>query len=166
MSARKTLLIVYHSMTGGTRQMAEAARAGAAAETGAEVRLLHATQAGPADVLAADGYLFATPENLAAISGQLKDFFDRCYYAALDQVNGRPYASLICAGSDGQSAARQIERIATGWRLKSVAEPLIVCTHAQTTEAILAPKRIGADALAQCRALGEALATGLALGVF
>ena len=166
MSARKTLLIVYHSMTGGTRQMAEAVRAGAAAETGVEVRLLHATQAGPADVLAADGYLFATPENLAAISGQLKDFFDRCYYAALDQVNGRPYASLICAGSDGQSAARQIERIATGWRLKSVAEPLIVCTHAQTTEAILAPKRIGADALAQCRALGEALATGLALGVF
>ncbi|MEO5606422.1 MAG: NAD(P)H-dependent oxidoreductase [Polaromonas sp.] len=166
MSARKTLLIVYHSMTGGTRQMAEAARAGAAAETGVEVRLLHATQAGPADVLAADGYLFATPENLAAMSGQLKDFFDRCYYAALDQVNGRPYASLICAGSDGQSAARQIERIATGWRLKSVAEPLIVCTHAQTTETILAPKRIGADALAQCRALGEALATGLALGVF
>ncbi len=166
MSARKTLLIVYHSMTGGTRQMAEAARAGAAAETGVEVRLLHATQAGPADVLAADGYLFATPENLAAISGQLKDFFDRCYYAALDQVNGRPYASLICAGSDGHNAARQIERIATGWRLKPIAEPLIVCTHAQTTQAILAPKHIGADDLERCRTLGEAMAAGLALSVF
>ncbi len=162
----KTLLIVYHSLTDGTRQMAEAARAGAAAESGVDVRLLRAVQAGPADVLAADGYLFATPENLAAMSGQLKDFFDRTYYAVLDQVNGRPYASLICAGSDGQNAARQIERIATGWRLKPVAEPLIVCTHAQTPQAILATKQIGAPDLERCRALGEAMATGLALGVF
>lgn len=167
MNASKTLLIVYHSMTGGTRQMAEAARDGAAAEgQGVQVRLLHASEAGPDDVLSADGYLFATPENLAAISGQLKDFFDRSYYAALDHLNGRPYASLICAGSDGQNAARQIARIATGWRLKPVAEPLIICTHAQTTEAILAPKRIAAAELERCQALGEAMGAGLALGVF
>lgn len=167
MNASKTLLIVYHSMTGGTRQMAEAARDGAAAEgQGVQVRLLHACEAGPDDVLSADGYLFATPENLAAISGQLKDFFDRSYYAALDRINGRPYASLICAGSDGQNAARQIARIATGWRLKPVAEPLIICTHAQTTEAILAPKQIASAELEQCRALGEAMGAGLALGVF
>ena len=166
MTSPKTLLIVYHSMTDGTRQMAEAARAGAAAEGSVNVRLLHAAQAGPADVLGADGYLFATPENLAAISGQLKDFFDRCYYAALDRINGRPYASLICAGNEGRNAARQIERIATGWRLRPVAEPLIVCTHAQTPEAILAPKQIPVDELTRCRALGEALAAGLALGVF
>jgi multimeric flavodoxin WrbA len=146
--------------------MVEAARAGAALEGGCTVRLLHAAQAGPADVLAADGYVFATPENLAAISGQLKDFFDRSYYGVLDQVNGRPYACLVCAGSDGSNAARQIARIATGWRLKAVAEPLIVCTHAQTPDAILAPKQIGAADLARCRALGEALAAGLVLGVF
>ena len=130
------------------------------------MRLLHAAQAGPHDVLAADGYVFATPENLAAMSGQLKDFFDRSYYPVLDQVNGRPYASLVCAGSDGSNAARQIARIATGWRLKPVAEPLIVCTHAQTPEAILAPKQIGNEDLERCRALGEALAAGLVLGVF
>lgn len=166
MDAAKTLLIVYHSMTGGTRQMAQAAHDGATAEAGCAVRLLHAAQAGPQDVLAADGLIFATPENLAAMSGQLKDFFDRSYYAVLDRVNGRPYASLVCAGSDGSNAARQIARIATGWRLKAVAEPLIVCTHAQTPEAILAPKQIGGADLERCRALGEALAAGLVLGVF
>ncbi len=166
MSAPKTLLIVYHSLTGGTLQMAEAARAGAALGGGVAVRLLHAAHAGPADVLAADGYLFATPENLAAISGQLKDFFDRSYYAALERINGRPYASLICAGSDGSNAARQLARIATGWRLKAVAEPLIVCTHAQTPEAILAPKQLSDGDLARCHALGEALAAGLELGIF
>ena len=162
----KTLLIVYHSMTGGARQMAEAARAGAAEEGGVAVRLMHATQAGPDDVLGADGYLFATPENLAAISGQLKDFFDRCYYPVLDRINGRPYACLICAGSDGLNAVRQIERIAAGWRLKPVAEPIVVCTHAQTPEAILAPKQIGPADLERCRALGEAMAAGLGMGVF
>ena len=162
----KTLLIVYHTQTGGSRQMAEAAAAGAAGEPEVVVRLLHAPQVAPRDVLAAAGYLFATPENLASMSGLLKDFFDRCYYPALDHLNGRPYASLICAGSDGSGAARQIERIATGWRLKRVAEPLIVCTHAQTPAAILRPKLIPANELERCSELGAALAAGLALGIF
>jgi len=166
MSDLKSLLIVYHSLTGGTRQMAEAARQGAISEAGVSVQMLHASQADAGHVLAADGLVFATPENLAAISGQLKSFFDRTYYAVLDQINGRPYACLVCAGSDGHNAARQIERIATGWRLKPIAEPLIVCTHAQTTEAILAPKHLDDDELERCRALGESMAAGLALGVF
>lgn len=162
----KTLLIVYHSMTGGARQMAEAARDGALAQAAIRVRLMHASEVQAADVVAADGFIFACPENLASISGRMKDFFDRCYYPALDRINGRPYLTLICAGSDGSNAARQIERIATGWRLKAVAEPLIVCTHAQTPEAILAPKRIGQEDLKACGTLGESLACGMALGVF
>ena len=161
-----TLLIVFHSQTGGTLAMAEAAARGAAAEPGVEVRLRHAAAAGPDDVLAADGYLFASPENLAAMAGLMKDFFDRSYYAALDRINGRPYATLVCAGSDGANAARQIERIATGWRLRAIAEPLIVCTHAQTPAAILAPKRIALAELQRCTELGAALAGGLALGIF
>lgn len=162
----KTLLIVYHSFTGGTRQMAEAAARAAQGEEGVTVRLLRAPDAGPADVLAADGYLFAAPENLAALAGLMKDFFDRCYYPVLGQANGRPYAAMICAGSDGSNALRQLERIATGWRLRQVAPSLIVCTHAQTPERILAPKIIGADDLARCAELGAGLAAGLAAGVF
>ncbi|MDR3096733.1 MAG: NAD(P)H-dependent oxidoreductase [Paraburkholderia sp.] len=162
----KTLLIVYHTMTGGTRQMAEAAAAAAREQSGVAVKLQRADATQPEDVLAADGYLFATPENLAAMSGLMKDFFDRSYYAALDRVNGRPYAVMICAGSDGQNALRQIDRIATGWRLKAVAPGVIVCTHAQTPERILAPKTIGASDLERCAELGAGLAAGLALGVF
>ena len=162
----KTLLIVYHSMTGGTLQMAQAARAGAGTEALVAARLLHASEAGPDDLLAADGYIFATPENLAAISGLMKDFFDRSYYQVLEQINGRPYATMICAGSDGQNAARQIERIATGWRLKPVAPPLIICTHAQTKDEILSPKRIGATELELCTDIGAAMASGLAIGIF
>jgi NAD(P)H-dependent FMN reductase len=162
----KTLLIVFHSMTGGTQQMACAAQRAASTEHGVDVRLVAAARATPEDVLSANAYLFATPENLAAMSGGMKDFFDRTYYPALDRIAGRPYATLVCAGSDGTNAARQIERIATGWRLRKVSEPLIVCTHAQTPDAILAPKTISPEDLARCEALGLTLAAGLALGMY
>jgi len=162
----KTLLIVYHSMTGGTRQMAEAALRGARREDTVHASLLRAQDAQPEHVLGADGYLFATPENLASMSGLMKDFFDRTYYAALDRVNGRPYATLVCAGSDGQGAIRQIERIALGWRLKPVAPALLVITQAQTPAAILREKTIAAADLARCEELGATLAAGLDLGLF
>jgi multimeric flavodoxin WrbA len=162
----RTLLIVYHSRTGGAQQMAEAAARGASVEPEVQVRVLPAADAQAVDVLAADGYIFATPENLAALAGAMKEFFDRTYYDVIERINGRPYATLICAGSDGQNAVRQIARIATGWRLREVADPVVVCTHAQTPEAILAPKTIAADALAACAELGAALAAGLEAGIF
>jgi multimeric flavodoxin WrbA len=162
----KKLLIVYHSRTGGTRQMAEAAANAAAGESDIEVQLIAAADAGPKQVLEADGYIFATPENLAAMAGMMKDFFDRTYYPVLDRVAGRAYATLICAGSDGENAARQIARIATGWRLRAIADPIIVCTHAQTPETILAAKTITPEELERCRELGAQLAAGLAMGVY
>ena len=146
----KTLLIVFHSRTGGARQMAEAAAHGAS--TGeVNVRLLRAVDAGADDLLQADAYIFVMPENLAAISGVMKDFFDRTYYGALERLNGRAYMLLVCAGSDGANAVRQAERICTGWRLRRAAESIIVCTQAQTPEKILAPKTIAAEALAALR---------------
>ena len=165
-TSRKTLLLVYHSWTGATEQMIQAVARGAASEPDVAVRLLRAPDAGPDDLLEADGYIFATPENLAAIAGLMKDFFDRSYYGALDRINGRPYASLICAGSDGSNAARQIERICTGWRLRLVADALIVCTHAQTPEDILREKHIGPLDLERCADLGAAIGAGLAMGIY
>ncbi len=144
--------------------MAEAAAEVARGET--DTKLVPADQARPEDVLAADGYIFCAPENLAAISGLMKEFFDRCYYPVLGKIEGRPYAQMICAGSDGENAARQIARIATGWRLKEVQLPLIICTHAQTPEAILAEKTIPRAQLDQCREIGAALGAGLSMGIF
>ena len=153
-------------MTGGTYQMVQAAASGAATEPEVQVNLIHAGEAGPSELLQADGYIFATPENLAMMSGVMKDFFDRTYYPALDRLVGRPYVTLICAGSDGENAARQIQRIATGWRLKAVADPVIVCTYAQTPDEILAQKIIGEFDLQRCEEIGATLAAGLALGIY
>ena len=158
------LLIIYHSRTGGSRQMAEAAYEAARGE--AETVLKRAEEAGPEDLLSADGYVFCAPENLAALSGMMKEFFDRCYYPVLGQIEGRPYALMICAGSDGEGAARQAARIAKGWRLRDVQPPLIVNTRAQTPEEILAEKTIPESKLEKCRELGAALGAGIKMGVF
>ncbi|OXT00448.1 flavodoxin [Notoacmeibacter marinus] len=160
-----SLLIVYHSKTGGTRQMVEAATEAAGSEE-VELTVKQTAQAGPDDLLKADAYLFATPENLAAIAGMMKDFYDRSYYPVLGKIEGRPYAQMVCAGTDGENAARQTARIAKGWRLKPVAEPLIVCTNADSREKILAQKMIPKADLDRCAELGQTLAAGLAMGVF
>jgi hypothetical protein len=96
----------------------------------------------------------------------MKSFFDRCYYPCLGALNGRPYAMIVCAGSDGRNAVAQAERIATGWRLRQIAESRIVCTHAQTSEAILAPKTINEDDQQAAADLGEQIATGLLMGIY
>lgn len=148
-SSTKTLLIVWHSRTDTAYQMAQAALEGAeyaAAELEAtqhlNIVMKRACDVQANDLLDADGYVFCAPENLAALSGEMKEFFDRNYYAVLDQLEGRPYALLISAGSDGSMAAKQAERICTGWRLRPAAPVLIVNTSAQTPEAILASKQI------------------------
>lgn len=161
MTAAPHLLIAWHSRTGGSEALARAAAEGAAA-----AKLVAANDVTPEALQAAGGYLFVGPENLAALSGAMKEMFDRCYYPCLGKLEGRPYATIICAGSDGENAQRQLDRIATGWRLKRVADSMIVNTAAQTPEAILAPKTIAADRLAAARDLGAALAEGLAAGIF
>lgn len=157
-----TLLIAWHSRTGTAEALARAAATGA----GDSARLLAADEVRPADLLGADGYLFACPENLASMSGAMKEMFDRCYYPVLGKIEGRAFATIIAAGSDGEGAQAQIDRIAKGWRLKRVADRVIVNMDAQTPEAILAPKTVPRDRLVEARALGQALAEGLAMGVF
>lgn len=156
------LAIVWHSRTGASEAMARAAAEGA----GDIAQLIPAECADPAMLLAEAAYLFICPENLASMSGVMKDMFDRNYYPLLGQLEGRPYATAIAAGSDGQGAQAQIDRIVTGWRLRRVAPPLIVNMGAQTPEAILAPKQVADADLAACRELGAALGEGLRLGVF
>ena len=162
----KRLAIIWDSMTGGAKALALAAAEGSRGTIGVQVQLLAARDADAHNLLDSDGYLFAFPENLAAISGVMKAFFDRTYYPCLGQIEGRPFAVIVCAGSDGSNAVRQVERIATGWRLRKVADSIIVCTHAQTPEAILAAKVIPEADLQDARALGAAMAEGLSLGVF
>lgn len=156
------IVIAWHSRTGASEAMARAVAEGA----GATGVLVAAADAGPELLLRAAGYVFVGPENLGALSGAMKEMFDRCYYPLLGQVEGRPYATAIAAGSAGQGAEAQIDRIVTGWRLRRVADSLIVNLGAQTPEAILAAKVVPDADLARCREMGMAMAEGIRLGIF
>ena len=150
----KTLLIVFH--TGGvkTAQMAEAVARGARSEPDLRVILKRCADAGPDDVLAADGLILGTPENFGYMSGMMKDFLERIFYACEGKVNGRPYALFVGAGQDGAGAVSSVERIVTGLRLEKRAEPVIGL------------KELNPEVLQRCEELGAAFAAGLALGVF
>ncbi|MBM3383704.1 MAG: flavodoxin [Betaproteobacteria bacterium] len=150
----KTLLLVFH--TGGvkTAQMAEAVARGARTEGGVQVILKRCPEAGPQDLLAADGLILGTPENFGYMSGMMKDFLERVFYACEGKVNGRPWALIVSAGQDGSGAVNSVERIVTGLRLEKRAEPII------------ALKEVTPEILTRCEELGAAFAAGLALGVF
>jgi multimeric flavodoxin WrbA len=150
----KTLLIVYH--TGGvkTARMAEAVESGARSEPGVQVIVKRCADAGPDDLLAADGLILGTPENFGYMSGMMKDFLERVFYACEGKVNGRPYALFVGAGQDGAGAVSSVERIIAGLRLNRIHDPIIGL------------KDLTPEVLSKCEELGAAFAAGLALGVF
>ncbi|RPI72784.1 MAG: flavodoxin, partial [Desulfobacteraceae bacterium] len=114
------ILIVYHSQTGNTEKMALAVADGARSIEGAEVILKKAGEAVLEDLLAADGLAVGTPENFGYMSGMLKDFFDRTFYGAEGKVSRKPFVVFISAGNDGSGALKAIERIALGFKFKTV----------------------------------------------
>ncbi|MDH4109128.1 MAG: flavodoxin family protein [Gammaproteobacteria bacterium] len=156
MSAKRHLLIVYHSQTGSTRQMADAVIRGARHPDidGVEVRVVDPLDAGADDLLWADGLILGTPENFGYMSGALKYFLDRVYYPCLEKVDGKPYALFVRAGNDGTGAVNSIQRILKGLALKQVQEPVLVVGEFEDSR------------LAECEELGMTMAAGLAAGVF
>ncbi len=150
----KKLLIVYHSQGGGTRKMADAVLAGAQEETGVETRMRPALEADVEDLLGTDAVIFGTPENFGYMSGALKDFFDRTFYPAQGKVDQLPYALFVKCSNDGSGAVFNIERIAKGYPLRRVAEPVV---HQGDVDQTI---------LDRCHELGHTLAAGLALGIF
>lgn len=152
----KHLLIVFHSQSGCTAQLAQAVLRGARREAEVATRLRRAAEAGTDDLLWADAVLFGSPENFGYLSGGLTDFLARTFYPYQQLAPGRPlpYAMFSSTGNDGRGALRQLQRIVSGYPMREVAEAVIV--RGEITEA----------GLLRCEELGQSLAAGLALGIF
>ncbi len=151
----KHLLVVYHSQSGNTEQLANAVCEGAAEEIETvECRCRRAFDATLEDLLWCDAVLLGTPENFGYMSGALKDFFDRTYYPAEPYQLNRPYALFISAGNDGTNAVREVDRILKGYPMKKVMEPLIV------------RKNISSENREQAREFGQTMACGISMGIF
>lgn len=148
------LLIIYHSQSGNTERMAHAILAGAGEVEDIEIRFLHAFDASLDDLLWSDGLLIGTPENFGYMSGAVKDFLDRTYYPAQGKFTNKPYAIFISCENDGSGAVFNIQRIALGYPLKQVIEP-IIC-QGEVTE----------QALSECKEMGMTMAAGLSIGIY
>jgi multimeric flavodoxin WrbA len=148
------ILIVYHSQTGKTEKMAQAVAEGAKSIEGVDVVLKKATDATLEDLLTADGLALGTPENFGYMSGMVKDFFDRTYYGAHEKIFRKPFVVFISAGNDGTGALRAIERIALGYKFKTVFQPVI------------AKGEITKEILTQCVELGATIAGGCQMGIY
>lgn len=134
--------------------MADAVYEGAKSIDGVEVILKKAAEATCEDLIGCDGLAVGTPENFGYMSGLIKDFFDRTYGEAQDKVFRKPFVVFISAGNDGSGALRAIERIALGYKFKTVFTPVI------------AKGKITEEILEQCRELGATLAGGCAMGIY
>lgn len=136
--------------------MADAVIAGANSKEvdGVEVRVKPALEADADDVLWADAYILGTPENFGYMSGAMKYFLDRVFYAVENKVNGRPYALFIRAGNDGSGAISSLRRILTGLAVKEVQEPILIAGE------------FDASRLPECEELGLTMAAGLEAGIF
>jgi len=152
----KTLLVVAHAPSPNTERLRDAVVRGAQSEDIEAVRVIakRPFDADADDVLAADAIMLGTPENLGYMSGALKDFFDRIFYALGDATDALPYAAYIRAGKDGTGTYNAIRSIATGLRWRPVQEPIIL--HGQFQEAFIG----------QCEELGTLVAAGLDAGIY
>ena len=150
----KNLLIIYHTQSGNTGQLAEAVNRGACLEEEVEVRILKAADGRLEDLLWCDAVLFGTPENFGYMSGAMKDFYDRTFYPAEPYELNRPYGLFISAGNDGSGAVRECDRILLGYPMKKVMAPLI-CKG-----------EINPEYLAAAEEFGQTMACGLSIGVF
>ncbi len=150
----KNLLIVYHSQSGTCASLAQAALAGASLETDITVPVLRAWDAATSDLAQADGVLLVTAENSGALSGSMKDFLDRTFYPAIARELVLPYALLVSAGNDGRGAVAQAQRILSGYPFVPAAEAVIL------RGAFCAEHKLASEEL------GQAFATGLAMGIY
>jgi menaquinone-dependent protoporphyrinogen IX oxidase len=152
----KHLVVVVHSRTGSTEQLADAAVAAArsVAGTSIEVTVRDAFEAGVADVRAAHGILIATPARFGWMSGACKDFFERVYHPCLEHTAGLPYALVVKGDTDVEGAVTSVERIAAGLRWRLALPPLAVV-------GALLPHH-----LEMARELGAAFCAGVEDGLF
>lgn len=123
----KKILITYHSQTGNNQHLAELSFYYAqAVESEVEISLRHVSNVEIDDFLVFDAFIFVGPENFAALSGLMKDLFDRTYLAVHDKTGGKSYAVIIGCDNDGRGALAQLQKILTGYRMSEAIPAVIV----------------------------------------
>lgn len=115
-----TVLVVYHSQSGNTEEMAKAVARGAKAVVGTEVVLKKAKDAFLEDLVSCEGIAIGSPDYFSYMTGAVKDFFDRTFYPSQGKVTGKPCVLFVTGGGGGGPALESLERICRSFKFKKV----------------------------------------------
>jgi len=140
------ILVVYHSLGGQTKQMAEAVAAGARRVAGTDVVVKTGLEATLDDLLVCDGIALGSPDYFSYLAGGLKDFLDRTYYPSQGKVAGKPAVTFASAGGPPTVVLGVLDQAVKWFKLEKVAESVGV--SGKVTPSILA----------ECEQLGRKLA--------
>ena len=119
------VLIIYHSQTGNTEEMAKAVAEGARSVAGTDVVLRRAFDANAEDLIGCNAVAFGTSTNFAYISGGLKDFFDRSLIQCQDKTTDKPYCTFTSSGMGKRKALDVLDGICSAYKLKKADEGIM-----------------------------------------
>ena len=140
------ILVVYHSLGGQTKQMAEAVAAGARQVADTEVVVRTGLEATIDDLLACDGVALGSPDYFSYLAGGLKDFLDRTFYPSQGKVTGKPAVTFASAGGPPATVLGVLDQALKWFKLEKVAESVGVSG------------KVSPATLAECEELGRKLA--------
>jgi len=141
------VLVIYHSQTGNTEEMAKAVSEGVSSIAGAEAVLKKAMDANVQDLFDCDAFAFGTPTYGGYMAGMVKDFFDRIAFGWVGQGQPKPFACFGSAGGDTHEGIASIEALATAMQLQ------------KTADSVKATMKASPEVIEQCKTLGKTLAT-------
>ena len=141
------VVVLYSSLGGNTRAMAEHVAAGVRLVPGVTARLMDAASPEMETLEKADGIAVGSPNYYSYPSGLVKHFFDLAFQNTA--FTGKPYVAFSTQGGGGGVSAI-LDRLAKSLGMKRVGEGLDI---------LGAP---GGDQVRVCRKLGQALATASA----
>jgi multimeric flavodoxin WrbA len=144
------VLVVYHSLGGNTKKMAEAVGQGASSVPGTEAVVKTGLEATIDDLLECDAIALGSPDYFSYIAGGLKDFLDRTYYPSQGKVVGKAAAVFGSAGGPPDKVLGILQQALDWFKLKQVVDPVGASGGAS------------AEAIADCRNMGRVLAEAAA----
>lgn len=117
------VLVVYHSFSGNTEQMANAIAEGARG-VGGTVSVKRVSDVSLEEFAAADAVAFGAPNTFGGMAGALREFFDRAW-GVRESAAGKPVA-VFSSENEGQTKALEdIERFVGFYKMNAVSEGVV-----------------------------------------
>jgi NAD(P)H dehydrogenase (quinone) len=120
-----SVLIAYHSFTGKTKALAEAAAEGARS-AGVEVELSRVDDVSVEAAAAAGVLILATPQTFGTPAGATKELLERLWIGKAELPSGKGFASIVCHADEPAGTSGLFARLPEYFGFTAVQDPLVI----------------------------------------